>query len=111
VSEGVRDAPCVCDLWILTWHCRELRIRGFLIILSLIFAADLLEANLLFGCATMQGEASGFEACARALLGEAGRAGKVNAAVGVMQVGAGGGIRGQVEGTLFAGGVGQMAYC
>jgi len=32
------------------------------------------------------GAASGFEACARALLGESGRAGMVNAAVGVAQV-------------------------
>jgi hypothetical protein len=35
---------------------------------------------------TTQGAPSGFMACARALLGEAGRAGRVNAAVGVMQV-------------------------
>ena len=32
------------------------------------------------------GASSGFEACARALLGESGRAGMVNAAVGVAQV-------------------------
>lgn len=34
----------------------------------------------------LQGAASGFDACARGLLGESGRAGRVNAAVGVMQV-------------------------
>lgn len=51
------------------------------------YSSSTLKNNTaLFPCVT-QGEASGFEACARALLGEAGRAGRVNAAVGVMQVG------------------------